>query len=181
MRLATVVALLLTLRASAAELDPPRWRVRAALTQSVAGGSDAGSLITLFPFVLELGVRFWGPLSFTASAQGIVAGEAYRACGREVRPNAALGTVGLRVDFLNTKASSWVAPFVEVHGGVGGQAGGHESEGVCKSPGAFGTGGARVGFDVWLGKAAVTIAATWDWLPMAAPLGLGLGVTFILY
>ena len=62
---------------------------------------------------LEFGFRLWGPLSLTAGAQGIVAGEAYHACGQQVRPNAALGTLGVRVDFLNTKASSWVAPFVE--------------------------------------------------------------------
>jgi hypothetical protein len=181
-RSATAIVLLCASLARAdRELDPPRWRVRAGLTQTVAGGSDGGSIVTVFPLALELGVRLWGPLSLTGGATGVFVGESYMACGKSVRPDAAIGTLGMRVDFLNSKASSWVAPFVEAHGGIGGQRGGRESEGVCRSPGTFGTGGARVGFDVWLGRAAVTIAASWDFLPAAAPLGIGLGATFILY
>ncbi len=184
-RLLAAWLMLLSLRASAQGLapppDPPRWRLRAALTEGVGGASDAGGAVTMFATTLELGVRVWKPLSLTAAAQGILAGEEYTACGRDRRPNAVIGTGGLRVDFANGKSSSWLAPFLELHGGVGRQGVGRESNGVCAPPPVFGTGGVRLGIDVWLGKAAVTIVGTYDYLPTAAPFSVALGLSYVLY
>jgi hypothetical protein len=161
--------------------DPPRWRIRAALTQGVGGGKDGPQIVTVFPTTLEFGARIWGPLSVTVAASGVWVGSQSTACGKERRANAGLGSAGLRVDFGNGLSKSWVAPFIEVHGGVGGQGGGPELDGVCPAGGVFGTGGARVGFDVWLGKAAVTIVAAYDYLPHASPFSLALGGTFRLF
>jgi hypothetical protein len=161
--------------------DPPRWRLRAALTTGVGGARDAGDSVTVFPTTLELGVRLFGPLSVTVGAQGVLVGEQYDACGKTERPNAILGAAGLRVDFANGRSASWAAPFVEAHAGVGRQGAPREVNGVCDGPSDFFTGGAKLGVDVWLGKVAVTVVATWDWLPTAMPFGAQLGASFVLY
>jgi hypothetical protein len=161
--------------------DPPRWRLRAALTTGVAGGRDADQTVTLFPTTLELGARLFGPLSVTFGAQGVLAGVEYDACGKTERPNAILGAAGLRVDFANGKSASWAAPFVEAHAGVGRQGAPREVRGVCDGPSTFFSGGAKLGVDVWLGRVAVTVVATWDWLPTAMPFGAQIGASFVLY
>jgi hypothetical protein len=161
--------------------DPPRWRLRAALITGVAGSRDADQSVTLFPTTLELGVRLFGPLSVTLGAQGVLAGEQYVACGQPRRPNAILGAGGLRVDFGNGKSASWAAPFLEGHVGVGHQGEPREQNGVCSAAPTFFTGGAKLGVDIWLGRAAVTFAVTYDYLPTAMPIGFQLGATFILY
>jgi hypothetical protein len=45
----------------------------------------------------------------------------------------------------------------------------------------FATGGAKLGLDIWLGRVAVTVAATYDWLPTAQPISVALGATLALY
>jgi len=162
-------------------IDPPRWRLRAALSSGVGGSRDGGEGVTVFPVALELGVRLYGPLSLTVAGQAVLMGATYSACGEQRRANAALGTAGLRLDFGNRRSAAWVVPFMEVHAGLGGQSGGHELGGACPGPGVFGTGGARLGIDVWLGRVAVTLAGTFDYLPQAPPVAVALGATVILY
>lgn len=160
--------------------DPPRWRVRAALLQGAGGAADGPRAVAVFPASLELGARLVGPLSVTVAAHGVLMGAQHLACGEPRRANAAFGTAGLRIDLANGKSASWAAPFFEVHGGVGAQAG-REVGGTCSSGGVFGTGGARVGLDAWLGRAAVTVSAAFDYLPRASPISILLGATVILY
>jgi hypothetical protein len=45
----------------------------------------------------------------------------------------------------------------------------------------FPTAGFRGGLDVWLGKAAVTVAVGFDWTPLAPPASAYLGATFLLH
>jgi hypothetical protein len=167
--------------ADEAPSDVPRWRVRAALMTGFGGTSDAGVAVAVFPTTVELGARIWGPLSVEASATGVLSGDYYDACGQPRRANAIVGGLGLRFDFLNWRSRSWADPFVEVHGGVGRQPGGRPSGGVCPGGGTFGTGGARAGVDVWLGKAAVTVALGFDYLPSASPFAASIGASFVLY
>jgi hypothetical protein len=161
--------------------DPPRWRLRAALTSGVAGSRDADQSVTVFPTTLELGARLFGPLSVTVAAQGVLVGEEYTACGATRRPNAILGAGGLRVDFANGRSGSWASPFLEAHAGVGHQGAPRETNGVCDGDPTFFTGGVKLGVDVWLGRAAVTVAAAWDWLPTAMPIGMQIGLSYVLY
>lgn len=160
--------------------DPPRWRLRAALT-SGAGGGVTGDRATLFPTTLVFGARLWKPLSIDLAAQAVIAGEQYQACGRPRRPNAILGAGGLRVDFANGRSASWVAPFVEAHLGVGRQGPGREENGLCTGPPTFFTGGARAGIDVWLGRVAVTVMVSYDYLPAASPISVSLGGSVVLF
>jgi hypothetical protein len=162
-------------------LDPPRWRLRAALTTGVGGSSDGGQAVAVFPTQLEFGARIFQPLSVTVAGEGVLVGEEYDACGKTRRPNAILGAAGLRVDFANGKSASWLAPFLEAHVGVGRQGPGREVDGVCTGIQVFPTGGGRIGFDAWLGRAAVTVVASYDYLPTAMPIALSIGATFILY
>ena len=165
-----------------APADPPRWRLRASLTQGIGGARDGDELVTVFPTTLEFNLRLWGPLAVTVAAQGVTVGSQYLACGEQHRSNAAIGTGGVRVDFANGKAASWAAPFLELHGGLGGQSGGHEIDGICRTPAVFATVGAKLGLDVWLGgKVAVTVAVAYDYLPTAAPISAALGAAFVLY
>jgi hypothetical protein len=161
--------------------DPPRWRVRGGLSMGFGGGRDAGQSVAMFPTTLEVGVRLFGPLSLDVGATGVLAGEAYLACGELRRPSAAFGALGLRADLANGKSASWVAPFVEAHAGVGGQGGGRELDGACAPPRVFGTGGARVGLDAWLGRVAVTVAVGYDYLPSVQSAAVSLGATTVLY
>jgi len=181
--LVAVLALSSVARAEPTSLppDPPRWRFRMALTTGVAGSRDAEQSVTVFPTTLELGARLFGPLSVTLGAEGVLVGEQYQACGKLERPNAIVGGAGLRVDFANGKSASWAAPFLEAHAGAGRQGGAREVDGVCDGAQSFFTGGAKLGVDVWLGRVAVTVVATWDWLPTAMPFGAQLGASFILY
>ncbi|HEY7953676.1 MAG TPA: hypothetical protein VII38_00225 [Polyangia bacterium] len=160
--------------------DPPRWRLRASLL-SGAGGSTDGHATAMFPTTLEFGARVWKPLSIDVAAQAVLAGEEYEACGRPRRPNAILGSGGLRVDFKNGRSASWVAPFVEAHLGVGRQGPGREQNGLCSGPPTFFTGGARLGLDIWLGRVAVTVAVSYDYLPTAAPVSASIGASVVLF
>jgi hypothetical protein len=163
-----------------ARIDAPRWRVRAAVLSGFGGSSD-GRAVAVFPTTLEVGARVWGPLSVGAGATGVLSGDYYIACGEPRRANAILGTFGVRVDFNNARSNSWLSPFIDLHGGVGGQPGGRGTGNACPSGGAFATGGARVGLDVWMGKAAITAALGFDYLPTAPPFAFSLGATFSLY
>jgi hypothetical protein len=161
--------------------DPARWRVRGLVETGFGGGRSDGVTVAMFPTTLELGARIWGPLSVDLSATGILTSARYLACGEERRPNAALGALGLRADLANGKSASWVDPFVEVHGGVGGQGGGPELAGACPPPRVFGTGGARAGIDVWLGRVAVTIVLGYDYVPIGQVLAASIGASVVLY
>jgi hypothetical protein len=161
-------------------VDPPRWRLRLGVTQGVAGSRLADQAVAVFPTTVELGVRIWGPLSITAALGGVLVGGTYASCGDLTRPNAVLGTAGLRVDFANGKSASWAAPFVELHAGVAGQPGGPDLNGICQRGGAVGTGGLKLGLDAWLGRVAVTVAFVFDYLPVAPPIGAALGATILL-
>jgi hypothetical protein len=156
--------------AVSAEELPPRWRVRASLIQGFGGSWHRGP-VSEFPTSLELGVRLAGPISVVAAATGVVTGEYTDACGRV---GAFLGHAGLRVDFNNQRSSSWIDPFLEGWGGVGWQA-------VCGKESVFPSAGVRGGLDVWLGRAAVTVAVGFDWTPVAPPAAAFLGATFLLY
>jgi hypothetical protein len=157
-------------------LLPPRWRVQVSLLEGFGGSWDHGS-VSAFPTTLAIGVRVWGPLSVTAGATGVLSGDHYESCGGPRRANAIVGHAGLRVDFNNKHGDSWLDPFIEAHGGVGGQRGGRDA---CGAGGVFGTGGARVGLDVWMGRAAITVAAGFDYTPVATPAAGFLGATFLL-
>ena len=74
-----------------------------------------------------------------------------------------------------------MSPWVEAHGGVGAQAGAREVPGGCPRAATFGTAGARAGFDAWLGKAAVTVAVAYDYLPIGSTLSFVLGGSFVLF
>jgi hypothetical protein len=161
--------------------DPPRWRLRGTVSSGVGGASDRGDAVAMFPTSLEIGVRIWGPLSADIGSTGVVAGTFDIECGEARRPNAILGYAGLRADFANGRSSSWVDPFLAWHAGVGTQAGGQDANGACTSRRVFATGGLRGGIDVWLGKAAVTVAVGFDYLPTAAPIFVSLGLSRVLY
>jgi hypothetical protein len=166
--------------AEAAKVTPPRWRVRAALVSGFGGSWDNGS-VAAFPTTLDLGLRIWGPLSASLGATGVLSGDYWVTCGEPRRANAILGHAGLRVDFNNKKGDSWLDPFIEAHASVGGQAGGRESLTGCPRGGVFGSGGLKAGLDIWLGRAAVTVAVGFDWTPIAPPAAAFLGATFLLY
>lgn len=161
------------------ERDPPRWRLRMSLTEGFGGGLDGG-VVARFATTAELGVRVFGPLSLDAGVIATVAGEYDAGCGQGIRPSAVAGVAGLRADVFNGKSQSWVDPFVEAHGGVGTQAGTREVPGQCSAAAVFGTGGARAGIDVWLGRAAVTLAVSFDYLPIGSMLAFTLGGSFKL-
>ncbi len=158
---------------------PPRWRVRAQVSSGFGGSWDHGA-VAAFPTTIDLGVRIWGPLSASVGATGVLSGDTYTACGSVRRANAVIGHAGLRVDFNNRRGDSWLDPFVEVHAGVGTEGVGRESYSVCRAGGVFASGGARAGLDVWMGRAAITIAVAFDYTPVATPAAGFLGATFIL-
>jgi hypothetical protein len=161
--------------------DPPRWRLRAMLAQGFGGSEGGDGIVTRFPTTLELGARVWGPLSVDAGVTATLAGEYANACGQPVRPSAVAGTAGVRADLANGRSASWVDPWVEVHGGFGAQAGAREVPGGCPAAATFPTAGARAGFDAWLGKAAVTVALTFDYLPVGSSVSFVLGGSFVLF
>ena len=162
--------------------DPPRWRLRATLAQGFGGGRGADdAIVARFPTMLDLGARVWGPLSLAATVTGTLAGEYDTACGQPVRPSAIAGALGVRADLGNGRSAAWVSPWVEAHGGVGAQAGAREVPGGCPRAATFGTAGARAGFDAWLGKAAVTVAVAYDYLPIGSTLSFVLGGSFVLF
>ena len=45
----------------------------------------------------------------------------------------------------------------------------------------FGTAGARAGIDVWLGRAAVTVAVAYDYLPIGPTVSFVLGGSFVVF
>ncbi len=98
-----------------------------------------------------------------------------------MRPNAIAGALGLRADLANGRSASWVDPWVEAHAGVGAQAGVHAQPGACPTAATFATAGARLGLDAWLGKAAVTVAVAFDYLPLGAAVSFVLGGSFVLF
>jgi hypothetical protein len=179
---AATLAVLLLVCAPDARADPPRWILRASLLQGFGGGRAADDrLAARFPTSLDLGARLWGPLSLAATVTGTLAGEYDASCGTAVRPNAIAGTLGLRADLANGRSASWVDPWVEAHGGVGAQAGVRAVPGGCATAATFATAGARAGIDAWLGRAAVTVAVAFDYLPLGATVSFVLGGSFILY
>jgi hypothetical protein len=185
MRALRPVGLLLVLLAAMAgparAADVPRWRLRAMLAQGFGGGRDDGGVAARFPTTLELGVRLWGPLSLAGGVTGTLAGEYDSSCGTPLRPSAFAGALGLRADLGNGRAAGWVDPWVEVHGGVGLQAGARALPGRCPESATFATAGARAGFDAWLGRGAVTAAIAFDYLPVGSALSFMLGGTFIVF
>ena len=160
--------------------DPPRWRVRGRVATG-AGVGLGGVRATSVPTQLELGARIWGPLSFSLGGMAVLASRAVTSCGALVRPNAALGTIGLRANLRNGRSASWIDPFIEAHAGVGGQAAYAEPGDPCGSPRVFASGGARVGIDAWLGRVAITAQVSYDHLPIGAPLAVSIGASVILY
>ncbi len=156
--------------------DVPRWRLRVEAASGFGGARDAGRTLAVFPSTVGLAVRARGPLSITLSATGLIADDFYVACGVGRRPNALTTAAGLRLDFGNRRSASWLVPFVEARAGFGGQSGGRETANGCAAAAIFPTGGARAGVDVWLGRAAVTLALGYDYLPTVAPLAITLGL-----
>ena len=176
------LGLLVVLCATSARADPPRWRLRASLLQGFGGGRAADdSIAARFATTLDLGARLWGPLSLAALVTGTLAGEYDASCGSGVRPNAIAGALGLRADLGNSRSAAWVDPWVEAHAGAGEQAGVHATPGGCATAATFATAGARVGIDAWLGKAAVTVALAFDYLPLGATVSFVLGGSFVLF
>lgn len=184
-RLAVVSTLLAAVTAGSVRAeprDPPRWRLRASLLQGFGGGRAADdSIAARFPTTLEVGARFWGPLSLLASVTGTLAGESDVSCGQAVRPNAIAGALGLRADLANGKSAPWVDPWVEAHAGIGMQAGARAQPGACPEAATFATAGARLGLDTWLGRGAVTVAVAFDYLPLGATVSFVLGGSFVLF
>jgi hypothetical protein len=164
-----------------AALQAPRWRWRTGLTQGFGGGRDAGATVARFPTTLELGARVWGPLSLDVAGVAVQSGEIVAGCAPGTRPNALFGAAGVRADLFNDRSAPWIDPFVEVHAGVGAQSGAGSLIGQCVTAGLFGTAGTRVGFDVWLGRAAVTVALAYDYLPVGSTLSLAIGASFLLH
>lgn len=165
----------------AAPADRPRWRLRATLAQGFGGGRSGSDTVERFPTLLEVGARVWGPLSLDASVTVTLAGEYATACGQPVRPSALAGAAGVRADLANGRSTSWIDPWVEVHGGVGLQAGAREVPGGCPAAATFGSAGARAGFDAWLGRGAVTVALAFDYLPVGSAVSFVLGGSFALF
>jgi hypothetical protein len=157
---------------AAGAADEPRWRVRGALMSGFGGSVAGGDSAAMFPTTLELGLRAIGPLSFDVGATGVLATSYETDCGEARRPHAILGSLGARIDFANGRSASWADPFLEAHGGIG-------SQGGCPDRRVFGTGGLRVGVDVWLGRSAVTAALGFDYLPTASPISFLLGLSRI--
>jgi hypothetical protein len=164
------------------KLDPeaPRWKLRMTLASGFGGSRAGDNLVAVFPTTLELGVRIFGPLSLDVALHGMLTNDLYVACGETIRPHAIYGTAGVRVDFINKLAGSWVDPYVAVHFGVAGQPGGREIDGRCGPGRASPTGGVRLGLDVWLGRAAVNAAVGFDVLAIASPIAFFLGASFVL-
>ncbi|MGZ3428119.1 MAG: hypothetical protein ACXVCV_15795 [Polyangia bacterium] len=175
------LACCLLLVCSVARADPPRWRLRATLAQGFGGGRAGDETVARFPTTLDLGARLWGPLSLAATVTGTIAGEWSSTCGQPVRPNAVAGALGVRADLGNGRSAAWVDPWVEVHGGIGAQAGARELPGACPQAATYGTAGARAGFDAWLGRGAVTIAVGFDYLPVGSAVSFLLGGSFVLF
>jgi hypothetical protein len=161
--------------------DPPRWRLRLSVAEGFGGARGSDGAVARFATTAELGARVWGPLSLDLGAVAILASEYDASCGQGIRPSAIAGVAGLRADAFNGRSASWVDPFVEVHGGVGAQAGAREVPGACAATSVFGTGGARAGIDVWLGRAAVTVALAFDYLPIGSMVAFTLGGSFKLF
>lgn len=160
--------------------NPPRWRLRGLLATG-AGVGIGGIRQAVFPTSLELDARIWGPLSASLTGAAIIASRQVTSCGEPERAHAALGTLGLRADCNNTRSAPWVDPFIEAHVGLGGQAAYAEPGDPCAGPRLFASGGARLGVDVWLGRVAVTVQLSYDYLPVAAPLAVSIGASAILF
>lgn len=179
MRTLALVTLLVAARAAADA--PPRWRLRASVLQGFGGSRDGNDTVARFPTSVEFGARVWGPLSLDALVTATVAEEWSQSCGQPVRPNAVAGAVGVRADLANSRASPWLDPWAEVHAGVGAQAGAREVPGGCPAAATFPTAGARAGVDLWLGRAAVTLALAFDYLPVGSAVSFALGGSFIAF
>lgn len=150
---------------------PPRWRIRPEVSQGFGASRAGGHFLAVFPTRLEVDLRLWRGLSMSVLGAGmLVGGEGI--CGE--RPTAAWHAVGLRYDFGNRRGGSWLVPFIEGHGGFGGQ----RVAGDCGAAKLFGTGGVRLGVDVWLGNAAVTMGISADYLPVASPITFTIGASF---
>ena len=160
--------------------DPPRWRMRGTVATGVGAALNA-SHWAVFPTELSIGARVRGPLSVTAAALVVLATRDSTTCGTEQRPHAALGSLGLRADLFNGRSASWLEPFVEVHASLGAQAAFAQGSDPCRGPRTFGGGGARIGFDAWLGRVALTAQLSYEYLPIGAPLSVSIGASMVLF
>jgi hypothetical protein len=168
-----LAALFLFAGASHAHADPPpRWRVRPEVSQGFGASRAGGQFLAVFPTRVEVDLRAWRGLSISVLGAGMLTG-GEGVCG--FRPTAAWTAIGARWDFGNKRGGAWLVPFVEGHVGVGGQRVGVD----CRTSSIFPTGGARLGFDVWLGHAAVTVAVAADYLPVAPPITFTFGASFV--
>jgi hypothetical protein len=185
-RAALVVVLALSTTAGAeqpwtpSQSNEPRWRLRLSLLSGFGGSWAHDDVVAMFPTTLELGVRAFGPLSFDFGVTGVAATVLEVDCGVARRPHAVFGSAGVRIDFVNRRAGSWVDPFLESHLGIGSQEGGHDGSGMCVDRRLFAAAGVRGGIDVWLGQSAVTVALGYDYLPTASPLSFSLGFSRVL-
>ncbi len=90
--------------------------------------------------------------------------------------------MGLRLDFNNSRDGSWWSPWLALRGGVVGQSGVPDDLLGCTPrylPGLYLS--PRAGIDLWLGKAAVTFALGYDYLPRAAAISALTGLTLRLF
>ena len=181
MRVVLCLLLLLLPCTTPARADPPRWRLRATLAQGFGGGRSGDETVARFPTTLDVGARLWGPLSLAATVTGTLAGEWATSCGQPVRPSAVAGALGVRADLGNGRSAAWIDPWVELHGGIGAQAGAREVPGACPQAATYGTAGARAGVDAWLGRGAVTLAVAFDYLPLGSSVSLLIGGSFVLF
>ncbi len=148
----------------------PRWRLRLGVATG-AGGALDGTNTGAFPSSLSVAVRVSERVSLVVEALGVLSGHYLSAC--DSRANAFVGAAGARVDFGNRQGGSWMSPFVEAHVGGGVQPG--SCRGASAPLRGFASGGGSVGVDVWMGRAAVSIALAADYLPTASPLAALIG------
>jgi hypothetical protein len=142
---------------------PPRWHLRLGVNLGF-GGSYADNRSTLaVPVNVDLSLRAWRFLSVVVATTGILSDLDADVCGGR-RPHAFVGSAGVRLDRNNHHGDSWFSPFVEAHASVGGQ----RPLDSCRALAPFGGAGARAGLDVWLGKAAISIALGVEYLPVAS-------------
>lgn len=135
------------------------------------------------PIDLEIAWRLSGLLSLGVGGVGYLAPFGTSTCSQAAGTRAsALGSfLGLRLDFNNSRDGSWWSPWVALRGGLLGQNGVPDGSpcterylvGLYISP--------RIGADLWLGKAAVTFALGYDYLPRAAAISTQVGLTLRLF
>lgn len=146
--------------------------MRPEISQGFGASRAGGRFVAVFPTRVEVDLRLWRGLSLSVLGVGMLTG-GEGVCAH--RATAAWHALGVRWDFGNKRGGGWLVPFVEGHVGVGGQRTGSD----CHTSSIFPTGGARLGLDVWLGHAAVTVAVAADYLPVASPITFTFGASFV--